>query len=180
MTAGKIMAGATVITAAVAGVAMYYLQVYAFYDEVVPTGTGDVQLISLVSGTAEPILYRDFQAIDADSSPIRYRACFTTDMSHSLLTETYQSVEKAEPRNAPKWFDCFDAEAIGAELEAGSALAFLAAKNIEYGVDRVVAITEDGRGYVWHDLNDCGQKAYDGSPGGEACPDRAAPAEEQN
>ena len=39
-------------------------------------------------------------------------------------------------------------------------------------VDRVVAITEDGRGYVWHELNDCGAKAYDGSPTGEACPPR--------
>ena len=80
--------------------------------------------------------------------------------------------EKAEPRNAPGWFDCFDAEAIGAELEAGTALTFLSQKNFAYGVDRVVAITEDGRGYVWHELNDCGAKAYDGSPTGEACPPR--------
>lgn len=171
MRLGQFLAGFTVLAAILAGGAMYYLQVYAFYDEVTPTGD-DVQLVSLVSGEPETILFENFQAIDGSSSPIRYRACFTTQMSHSLLSETYAAVENAEPRNAPGWFDCFDAEMIGAELEAGTALAFLSAKNFAYGVDRVVAITEDGRGYVWHELNDCGAKAYDGSPTGEACPPR--------
>ncbi|MGB7316911.1 MAG: DUF6446 family protein [Planktotalea sp.] len=168
---GKFLAGFTVFAAILAGGAMYYLQVYAFYDEVTPTGD-DVQLVSLVSGAPEVILFDDFKAIDADSSPIRFRACFRTDMSHSLLTETYVPATKADPRNAPNWFDCFDAEALGAELVAGTALAFLGQKNIAYGVDRVVAITEDGRGYIWHELNECGEKAYDGSPIGEACPPR--------
>ncbi len=172
MRLGQFLAGFTVLSALLAGGAMYYLQVYAFYEEVSATGDTDVQLVSLVSGEPEPILFEDFQAIDADSSPIRYRACFTTQMSHSLLTETYVGVDNAEPRNAPPWFDCFDAEALGAELEAGTALTFLSEKNFAYGVDRVVAITEDGRGYVWHELNDCGAKAYDGSPTGEACPPR--------
>lgn len=171
MRLGQFLAGFTVFSALLAGGAMYYLQVYAFYDEVTPTGD-DVQLVSLVSGAPEPILFENFEAIDADSSPIRYRACFTTEMSHSLLTETYMPVEQAEPRNAPSWFDCFDAEALGAELDEGTALTFLSHKNIAYGVDRVVAITEDGRGYVWHELNECGAKAYDGSPVGEACPPR--------
>jgi hypothetical protein len=168
---GQFLVGFTVLSALLAGSAMYYLQVYAYYEEIIPTGD-DVQLVSLVSGEPEVILFEGFEAIDADSSPIRYRACFTTQMSHSLLTETYEPVEKAEPRNAPPWFDCFDAEALGAELEAGTALTFLSFKNISYGVDRVVAITEDGRGYSWHELNECGAKAYDGSPVGEACPSR--------
>ena len=171
MRMGQFLAGFTVLSALLAGGAMYYLQVYAFYDEVTPTGE-DVKLVSLVSGESEAILFENFEAIDADSSPIRYRACFDTQMSHALLSETYVPVEKAEPRNAPSWFTCFDAVAIGAELQAGTALTFLAQKNIAYGVDRVVAITEDGRGYIWHELNDCGAKAYDGSPTGEACPPR--------
>ena len=172
MRMGQFLVGVTVFAALFAGAGVYYLQVYAFYDEVAATGETDVQLVSLVSGTPEPILFEDFQAIDAYSSPIRYRACFTTSMSHSLLSETYEAYEQAEPRNAPDWFECFDAEAIGAELAAGTALTFLGQKNFAYGVDRVVAITEDGRGYVWHELNDCGAKAYDGSPTGEACPPR--------
>ena len=171
MRLGQFLAGFTVFSALLAGGAMYYLQVYAFYEEVSAQGE-DIRIVSLMSGEPEPILFENFQAIDGSSSPIRYRACFTTEMSHSLLTETYVAFEKAEPRNAPGWFDCFDAEAIGAELEAGTALTFLSQKNFAYGVDRVVAITEDGRGYIWHELNDCGAKAYDGSPTGEACPPR--------
>ena len=171
MRLGQFLAGFTVFSALLAGGAMYYLQVYAFYEEVSAQGD-DVQLVSLMSGEPEPILFENFQAIDGSSSPIRYRACFTTEMSHALLSETYVAFENAEPRNAPGWFDCFDAEAIGAELKAGTALTFLSQKNFAYGVDRVVAITEDGRGYVWHELNDCGAKAYDGSPTGEACPPR--------
>ena len=178
MRMGQFLAGFTVLSALLAGGAMYYLQVYAFYDEITPTGD-DVKLVNFVTNEPETILYEDFKAIDADSSPIRYRACFTTEMSHSLLTETYVPFENAEPRNAPGWFDCFDAEALGAELEAGTALTFLAHKNIAYGVDRVVAITEDGRGYIWHELNECGSKAYDGSPTGEACPPRDAFAGEK-
>ena len=89
-----------------------------------------------------------------------------------MATETYVPVEKAVPRNAPHWFDCFDAAAIAAELQAGTALAFMGEKNIRYGVDRIVVLTDDGRGYAWNDLNDCGEKAYDGTVVGEECPPR--------
>ena len=88
-------------------------------------------------------------------------------MSLALLTETFVGIDGQTPRNAPHWFDCFDAEAIAAELDAGTALTFLSEKIIHFGVDRVVAITQDGRGYVWHELNDCGEKAYDGTIVGE-------------
>ena len=95
-----------------------------------------------------------------------------------MLTETYELLEEATPRNAPGWFDCFDAETLGDDLQSGKALPFMGQKNIAYGVDRIVAITEDGRGYVWHELNDCGKKAYDGTVVGEACPPRPEPASE--
>jgi hypothetical protein len=168
---GKFLAGAILISALVAGAAMYYLQVYHFYEEVAATGTDDVQLTSLVSGAPEPVLYDEFQAIDADSSPIRYRACFTTPMSHAMLTETSEMFERAEPLNAPGWFDCFDAQALGAALEDGRALAFLGQKDIQYGIDRIVAITEDGKGYVWHQINRCGEVVFDGQPAPEDCPE---------
>lgn len=168
---GKVVAIVLALSAAIAGGAMYYLQVYGFYTEVQAEPGRDVSL-TLLDGVAEPILYDNFRAIDADSSPIRYRACFTTTMSHPMLTETYRLVEDAEPRVAPGWFDCFDAEAIAGELAVGTALAFMGQKNVHYGVDRIVAITEDGRGYVWHELNDCGEKAYDGTVVGEECPPR--------
>ncbi len=172
MTSGKVLAGAIVLSGLVAGVAVYYLQVYHFYEEIPASGHGDVTLTSVVTGVPEPIIADDFQAIDADSSPIRYRACFTTPMSIPMLTETYELYDGGEPRVAPGWFDCFDAEAIGAQIDAGTALVFVSERNREFGIDRVVAITDDGRGYVWHEVNDCGDKAYDGTPLGDDCPER--------
>jgi len=166
---GKIVGIIIMVSGLVAGILLYYLQVYGFYE---PVEQGDVQLVSVVSDMPEPIPFDGLTAIDAESSPIRYRACFTTDYSLPLLTESYVLVEKATPRNAPGWFDCFDAAAIGAALENGTALAFMGQKNIHYGVDRIVAITEDGRGFVWHELNECGEKSYDGTVVGEACPKR--------
>lgn len=167
---GRIVISLMLVSALVAGGAIYYLQVYGFYEDV--SAEAQVQLTGIVSGEPEAILFEDFRAIDAESSPIRYRACFTTPMSLPLLTETYALYEGAEPRNAPDWFDCFDAEAIGAKIADGSALVFLSEANREFGIDRVVAITDDGQGYVWHEINDCGDKAYDGTPLGEDCPDR--------
>ena len=95
-------------------------------------------------------------------------------LSLAMLSETYVVSDEVAPRNAPGWFDCFDAKAIAEEIEAGTALTFLGQKNVHFGVDRIVAITSDGRGYVWHELNDCGDKAYDGTVVGEACPERPA------
>lgn len=164
---GKFIGIVILISAIVAGAGLYYLQIYGFYEAVAEE---EVTLVSLTSEQPEPILFDNFQAIDADSSPIRYRACFTTSQSLAFLTESYVLIDEATPRNAPGWFDCFDAAAIGAELEAGTALTFLGGKNVAFGVDRIVAITEDGRGYVWHELNDCGEKAYDGTIVGEECP----------
>ena len=169
---GKILGLAILLPALVAGVLIYYFQVYAYYETVTPSGTDDVQLTALGTGQPETILYEDFRAIDSDSSPIRYRACFTTPTPLGTLAATYEPYSGAEPRNAPGWFDCFDADAIGSELRAGRAKVFVGTRNLEFGIDRVVAVTEDGRGYIWHEINDCGDRAYDGSPLGQDCPDR--------
>ncbi len=167
---GKILAGFIVITALVAGVAMYYLQVYAYYDEVSATGADDVMITSMVTGQPEGIVYDNFQAIDSDSSPIRFRACFTTGHSQAMLTETFKQYPKAEPLVAPGWFDCFDAKELGAALENGEALAFLGQENYRYGIDRIVAVMDDGRGYVWHQINRCGEVAFNGEPIPADCP----------
>lgn len=175
---GKFLGVVILVSALLAGAALYYLQIYGFYEEVDAPADG-LTLLTL-GGEAELLPMENFEAIDADSSPIRYRACFTTPYSLALMTETFQMVEDMTPRNAPGWFDCFDAAAIGAQLDAGTALTFMAQKNVHFGVDRVVAITNDGRGYVWHELNDCGEKAYDGTIVGEECPpvpQRQAPTE---
>lgn len=166
---GKIVGIVILVSALIAGAALYYLQIYGFYDDV---PDAQVELVSLTTQEPEEIAADNLQAIDADSSPIRFRACFTHDLSLAMATETYEMTDHTDPRNAPGWFDCFDAAAIGAEIEAGTALTFLGAKNVHYGVDRIVALTDDGRGYIWHELNDCGEKSYDGTVIGETCPEQ--------
>ena len=159
-----------VVTALVAGALMYYLQVYAYYTEVAAEQVGGVQLVGLSSGVAEPILFENYKGIDSDSSPIRYRACFDVPQSLAMLTETYVMYPQAEPLVAPGWFDCFDATALGAALESGQALAFLSVPNVHYGIDRVVAVMPNGRGYSWHQINACGAVVFNGEPAPEGCP----------
>ncbi|MEM9350032.1 MAG: DUF6446 family protein [Pseudomonadota bacterium] len=156
------------VTLAVGG-GVYYAQVYGFYYDV---AEDEVRMTNLVTEEPEPILIEAFQAIDADSSPIRYRACFTTPTSLATLTETYEIFDEAEPLTAPGWFDCFDARALGDMIREGTAIAFTGTRNLEYGIDRVVAVTADGRGFVWHQVNECGDKLYDGTPAGDDCPER--------
>lgn len=153
---GKIAGVAILVTALIAGAALYYLQVYAYYDEVTVSADGGpvVQLTNVATNAPEPMLVEDFNGIDADSSPLRFRGCFSTPMSVPMLTETFVTYDEAEPTTAPNWFDCFNAKQIGADLEAGRAFAFLSEKEIGDGVDRVVAVYDDGRAYVWHQLNE--------------------------
>ena len=166
---GRVAVVFILASALLGGAALYYLQVYGFYRDV---ETAEVRLMPQGGDTPEPIALTAFEAIDADSSPIRYRACFSTPLRPDEAAATYTPLDRAVPRNAPGWFDCFDAAAIAAQLDAGTARAFLGTKNVHFGVDRIVVLTDDGRGYVWHELNDCGQKAYDGTIVGEECPPR--------
>lgn len=150
---GKIVAGGIVLTGLAAGIAMYWLQVYAFYEPVSFTPGAEILLTPIIGDTPEAIVVADVQGVDAESSPLRFRACFTTPLSLATLTETYKVYEAAEPTIAPGWFDCFDAQAIGAALETGEALAFLSQAAIAPQVDRVVAVFPDGRAYAWHQLH---------------------------
>lgn len=153
--------------AVIAGAALYYLQVFHFYDRV----QGPViTLVPFATDTPERIAAADIQAIDAESSPIRYRACFTTTMSLALLTETYRPGPEPEPLTGPGWFDCYDADGIAEGLESGEALSFLGHENITYGIDRLVAVFADGRGFAWHQINRCGAVVFDGEPVPEDCP----------
>ena len=78
----------------------------------------------------------------------------------------------ATPRNAPGWFNCFNAGLIGEDLSKGSATAFLGSKNFEYGIDRYVVVYPYGRGYAWKEIKDCGEKLDDGSTKDQSCPPR--------
>lgn len=151
---GKIIAGFIVLSGLVAGVAIYWLQVYAFYEEARFTPGAEIRLTPIIGDAPEVIVADSVTGIDATSSPLRFRACFTTPLSQAMLTETYRVYEGAEPLVAPGWFDCFDASRIGAALKTGEAIAFLSEPEIAPGVDRVVAVFPDGNAYAWHQLND--------------------------
>ena len=96
---GKVIGGFIVLSGLIAAAAMYYLQVYAFYDDVSDT-TETVELTTVAGGAPEPILAENIRAIDADSSPIRYRACFETPMSQAIGNDI--SVETDPLIAAPK------------------------------------------------------------------------------
>ena len=154
MNLGRLAVGFIVLTALIGGVALWYTAERAFYEPVVFAPGAEIRLVPLSGDQPEPILVDNIQGTDAASSPIKFRACFTTPMSLAMLTETYRGYEAAEPRIAPSSFDCFDAEAIGEALESGEAVAFLSEPEIHKGVDRVVAVFSDGRAYAWHQPND--------------------------
>ena len=169
---GKILVITILLTSFVAGATMYYLQVYGFYAKVNLEQSKGISLVNLATLKPDKIEVVNFQGIDADSSPIRFRACFEIKQSFDLLKKKYITLDAAIPRNAPRWFECFNSKRIGKDLSSGSATAFLGQKNFEYGVDRYVVIYPDGRGYAWHELNDCGEKLYDGSAKDPSCPKR--------
>lgn len=144
---GKKAAGAIILSALVAGVAMYWLQVYAFY-----TKLPDTTVLKVVTETGQaPLSLEAFEGIDATSSPVRFRACAKladlTEVAHA------QPAEAPEPLTGPGWFSCFDAGAITEALQRGEAKAYVSEKEIHLGVDRVIAVYPDGRAFAWHQLN---------------------------
>ncbi|MBD3678412.1 MAG: histidine kinase [Rhodobacteraceae bacterium] len=148
---GKIVAGSIVAAAFLGGFGMYYLQVYAYYEQL---DAVELRLTVAEGDALEPLAASDVDAIDADSSPLRFRACFVTPEPVEKLARTYATYPRPEPLTAPGWFDCYDAVAIGEALERGEAQAFMSQENIHDGVDRVIAVFPDGRGYAWHQLNE--------------------------
>ncbi|WP_415184051.1 DUF6446 family protein [Phaeovulum sp.] len=156
---GKYVGGFIVLSALLTGATVYYLQVYGFYKTLpADAPAAEIRLTSITTGQPEPILAEAFEGIDAESSPLRFRGCFTTPMSLALLSETYTVYDQATPLNAPGWFTCFDAARIGQDLETGAALAFLSEHEVHPGVDRIVAVYPDGRAFAWHQLNENAEK----------------------
>ena len=163
---GKAIGVIIIACGLLAGAALYYFQVFYFYDRVTPA---EVDIRITRGGRAGSIEARELSAIDATSSPIRFRACFDAPTTASAGAQPYDG---AVPLNAPFWFRCFDADAIAGDLAAGRARAFLGERNVIWGVDRVLALYPDGRGYAWHQINECGHEVFDGRPAPEDCPPR--------
>ncbi|MEM6904654.1 MAG: DUF6446 family protein [Pseudomonadota bacterium] len=123
--------------------ALWYFQFYAWYDEV--EGVTEVT----IQGDAFPV--SDYRGIEAESSPLKLRACFTVEWEYVLSTEHR---ERATPLTPPPWFECFDAAQISQDIAAGQATTYLAAKNETDGIDRYIVQYPDGRAFMWRQLNE--------------------------
>jgi len=145
---GKYLVIGLVGSAIVAGAAMYYLQLYAFYDRLPDT---TVLRVTETGGDLRPLSLREFEGIDATSSPLRFRACVELVDLNELSSAT--PATKPVPLTAPSWFPCFDAGALAGALQRGEAVAYLSEHEIARGVDRVIAVFPDGRAFAWHQLN---------------------------
>lgn len=166
---GKYVGLALIVSGALAGAGLYWTQTYAFYEPVA-ADVANVQLVVRDSGMSEPVSHASFEGIDADSSPLRYRACFDLAVPLEGLADTYVTYDDPVPLEAPRWFDCYNADEIGVALETGEATAYLGEFNVVYGIDRVVAVFPDGRARAWHQINRCGEEVFDGRPPPEGCP----------
>lgn len=127
---------------AVFAVALWYTQMYAFYDDLPET--------SEITVADRTIPVTDFIGVDAQTSPIKYRACMELDPS---AFDGLSLAVKPVPLVAPHWFECFDARAIGKALEAGEAKAYLAASEEFHGSERFIAVYPDGRAFMWRQLS---------------------------
>lgn len=177
MTSVRLAIIAILASAVIGGGFMYYNLVYAGYAELTAAEVGEIQVINVAAGLPEPLMLENVKAIDTVvdgvrlSGAVSFRACFDVAQSLADLSETYVVIDNAVPLNAPSWFDCFDAREIGLALENDEAIALISVENITYGVDRVIAVLPDGRGFAWQQLNACGEAVFAGDPTPEGCPD---------
>ena len=146
---GKIIAIAIVAITGLFGVAMWYAQTRAYFE---PLAAADL-VVTDATGATTALPHRDFEGIDAASSPLRFRGCFQLDAVGLAIVGQGQPHPDPTPLVAPDWFSCFDAGALTAALATGEAVAVLSVHEVHRGIDRVIAAFPDGRGYAWHQLN---------------------------
>lgn len=109
----------------------------------------------------------NYREIDANTSPIKFRACFTLPEG----TVLYGDADQATPLVAPYWFDCFDAKALTEDLQNGEVNAVAFAQNEPYGITSYLIAYPDGQAFAWRQVNPCGEAHFDEKPLPEGCPD---------
>lgn len=141
---GKMVAGGMVAVAAVFGIGMWYAQQRGYYDTV--TGLDSVT----VEGRAFAV--SGYEGTDGSTSPLKLRGCFVLDDPAGALAAGVPA-PGAVPLTTPDWIECFDEDAILADLRAGRATAIMAGEDEGDGADLYMAIYPDGRGYAWRIAN---------------------------
>ncbi|MEM7268568.1 MAG: DUF6446 family protein [Pseudomonadota bacterium] len=143
------------------GIVLWWFQTRGHYEV--------VDSLDQITIDGRQVAVTDYFGIDGVSSPLKLRGCFTMSPTPGPIAKS------PDPLVAPDWFDCFDAEAIAADLASGLALPLLAESNAPFGFDRIVAVYPDGRAYQWRQFNACGDAHFAGDPLPEGCP--APPSE---
>jgi hypothetical protein len=118
--------------------ALVWFQLFAYYER------------AAAPAALKEVPVADWRGIDAASSPLKLRGCFRADPA--AFAEAPPAPEPT-PLVAPFWFRCFDAGALTRDLAAGEARAYAVARDRPEGFDTLVALYEDGRGYLWRQLN---------------------------
>ncbi|WP_118132512.1 DUF6446 family protein [Oceanicella sp. SM1341] len=124
------------------GVALWWNQTHAWYEEV----TG----VDLVRADGREIPVSGYQGLDGNS-PLKLRACFTVDPADF---EGVPVATDATPLGTPDWFGCYDEAALTDDLAAGRATPYLAGNNEPQDFERIIAVYPDGRAYLWRQLNE--------------------------
>jgi hypothetical protein len=148
--------------AVVFGAALWYFQTEAYYAPVIGLDTVDVQ------GAALPVT--DYDGIDADTSPLKLRACFVAAPATVAALAALPQAQEPTPLVTPAWFACFNAGALSDELASGGLRAVVVAHDEPWGFDRIVASAPDGRAVMWRQTNPCGVAQYNGDPLPDRCP----------
>jgi hypothetical protein len=157
---GKVLMVGLLGIAMIAGAGLWYSMERAYYTHV--TGVTEV----FAYGDAFPVT--EYEGIDANTSPLKMRACFKVNWDYTP-TEEFKDI--ATPLQAPSFFDCFNAEQITADMQTGGASAIMAEENKPYGFDRYITQYPDGRAFMWRQINHCGEAWFGGDDLPSDCPE---------
>jgi Family of unknown function (DUF6446) len=141
MSGRRLIAGFLVFLALFAA-ALTWFQVFAFYER--QSGTGALTI------DGEPVPVAGYDGIDAATSPLKLRGCFTIDPA---AVAGLAPAPGATPLTAPFWFRCFRAGRLTRDLASGAATAHVIGHDQPPGFDLMLAVDADGRGYLWRQLN---------------------------
>lgn len=121
---------------------------------VISGGIGPIEvkiaLTPIIGDVAEPIAIRNPQGTSDNSDVDSFYACFDTDLNFAFVTETYEILENVDPPSPASHLPCFDAAKIQADVYSGEAIAVMGERDYAIGVDRLVVLYQDGRGYAWN------------------------------
>ena len=147
---GRMTIVGLLLIAFLAGATLWFRQEFIEYQRF-EGPTDAIKPVLTLPMSKQSIFLSDITGISGESSPLKFRACFQTDLSD--FPSDAVTYDQPTPLIAPRWFDCFDAKQLGADLEVGEARAYLIKEGVAEGVDLVVAFYPDGRGYAWRQVN---------------------------